>query len=92
MSDALILLDNLFCTGQESKLIQCLHNGWRQHNCHHTEDVAVVCKFDQDPTSDPGSSSGTCFALGVLFFTEVGKPMAWQATQGEGLEAIKEKN
>lgn len=38
-----IFLDNLGCTGTESTLIQCPHNGVSVHNCQHFEDVGVRC-------------------------------------------------
>lgn len=40
-----ILLDNIQCTGNESSLLHCSHNGILQHNCSidHTEDAGVIC-------------------------------------------------
>ncbi|XP_063962816.1 deleted in malignant brain tumors 1 protein-like isoform X2 [Lytechinus pictus] len=38
-----ILLDNLGCTGGESSLFSCSHNGVGSHNCGHGEDAGVVC-------------------------------------------------
>ena len=39
----LIVLDDLLCTGSESRLIDCPHSGLGNHNCDHTEDVGVRC-------------------------------------------------
>ena len=39
----LIVLDNLLCTGNESRLIDCPHNGLGSHNCGHQEDAGVRC-------------------------------------------------
>ena len=39
----LILLDNLFCRGTESRLVDCPHNGLGGHNCVHSEDAGVRC-------------------------------------------------
>ncbi|XP_071961573.1 scavenger receptor cysteine-rich domain superfamily protein-like [Antedon mediterranea] len=38
-----IHLDNLLCTGAESRLDECRHPDWGDHNCGHHEDAGVVC-------------------------------------------------
>ena len=38
-----IFLDDLRCSGRESRLIDCPHRGVRVHNCHHSEDAGVHC-------------------------------------------------
>ncbi|XP_066266318.1 deleted in malignant brain tumors 1 protein-like [Branchiostoma lanceolatum] len=38
-----IWLDNLDCSGTESSLQYCSHNGWGSHDCGHDEDIAVDC-------------------------------------------------
>ena len=38
-----IWLDNVFCTGSESELSECPHNGIGFHNCFHSEDASVRC-------------------------------------------------
>jgi len=40
-----IWLDNLHCTGTESQLASCRHNGWGRNNCGHHEDVAIRCLY-----------------------------------------------
>ena len=36
-------MDNIGCSGYESKLVECNHLGWGRHNCGHGEDVGVRC-------------------------------------------------
>jgi hypothetical protein len=39
-----ILLDNMHCSGEEMMLRYCDHNGWKDHNCSHYEDVLLTCR------------------------------------------------
>jgi len=38
-----IWLDDLQCTGSEESFDDCTHRGWGVHNCHHYEDVSILC-------------------------------------------------
>ena len=38
-----IILESVKCTGEETSLFQCPHDGFGIHNCGHVEDVAVTC-------------------------------------------------
>ncbi len=38
-----IVLDNIICSGPETSLFDCPHNGIGSHNCAHSEDVGVTC-------------------------------------------------
>ena len=38
-----IWLDQVSCTGMESLLFQCYHNGFGNHDCSHSEDAGVRC-------------------------------------------------
>ena len=37
------LLDNIVCLGNESNLLQCVHNGLGMHNCEPSETAGVIC-------------------------------------------------
>ena len=39
-----IWLDDMACTGTETRLDECPHKGWGQADCAHNEDVAVKCE------------------------------------------------
>ena len=38
-----IVLDELLCTGSESRLVDCPHRGLGSHNCDHSQDAGVRC-------------------------------------------------
>lgn len=42
----LILVDNIFCTGNESTLFECFHLGIGNSNCFHDEDVSILCQSE----------------------------------------------
>ncbi len=52
-----ILLDNVQCTGTETRLFDCPHNGEASHNCAHSEDAGAVCS---------GGENVTCLGLKII--------------------------
>ena len=41
-----IWLDDVVCSGKESRLDACSHAGWGDENCDHLEDVGIICQAD----------------------------------------------
>ncbi|XP_064617048.1 deleted in malignant brain tumors 1 protein-like [Liolophura sinensis] len=48
-----IWLDDLRCVGRETTLLDCGSRGLGHHNCHHTEDVGVLCTDNGVTTLEP---------------------------------------
>ncbi|XP_017071832.1 uncharacterized protein LOC108108319 isoform X1 [Drosophila eugracilis] len=46
-----IWLDQVMCFGNETAIDQCNHWNWGEHNCNHTEDVALHCTAGPPPRS-----------------------------------------
>ena len=42
-----VWLNEVRCVGNESSISECVHIGWRDHDCWHNYDAGVVCR----PTS-----------------------------------------
>ena len=55
-----ILLDNVGCSGTESRLIDCSHNTIGSHDCSHSEDAGVTCLA---PGTNNGVTSYTNYLL-----------------------------
>ncbi|KAK7910438.1 hypothetical protein WMY93_015122 [Mugilogobius chulae] len=39
-----VWMDNVACTGEETELFKCGHNGFRNHYCGHYEAASVICE------------------------------------------------
>ncbi|XP_051250385.1 uromodulin-like isoform X2 [Dicentrarchus labrax] len=53
-----IWLDDVACTGSESALSECGHQGFGTHNCNHAEDAGVVCSDELGGFPEPELDCG----------------------------------
>ncbi|XP_078576978.1 uncharacterized protein LOC144862408 isoform X2 [Branchiostoma floridae x Branchiostoma japonicum] len=62
-----IWMDQLACTGNESRLTDCPHNGWGDHDCAHDEDASVSC-YDFTGCDEYRASGRTASGVYTIFF------------------------
>ena len=61
LSTSRIWLDNVRCTGYESRLTSCSANSLGVHNCDHSEDAGVSCG-----SASTGSKNGCETSVGIV--------------------------
>ena len=45
-------MDNLQCTGEETRISQCRFDGWGNHDCEFQEAAGVVCRQNEEITTE----------------------------------------
>jgi len=61
-----IWMDNLGCTGSETDLADCQHNGFAQHNCGHNEDVSILCDTSYGRPTFASQRFSSCSRYGSI--------------------------
>ena len=82
--DMSIWLDNVDCTGSESRLDTCPHPGWGQHNCAAREAVGVRCSGTRQ-ISEPPPAPQSVTAQSVEELGQV--TVTWTAPEYDGVIA-----
>ncbi|XP_030831464.1 deleted in malignant brain tumors 1 protein-like [Strongylocentrotus purpuratus] len=69
-ADGPILLDDLYCNGQESSLFSCQHSGFANHNCNHRTDAGTICLRNDKQIRLVGGSTSYEGVVQVWYFGE----------------------
>ncbi|XP_064596274.1 deleted in malignant brain tumors 1 protein-like [Liolophura sinensis] len=84
----IIWLDDVVCSGNETRISQCSHLPWGENDCQHDEDLGLVCSNDNLETYPIRLVNGEETSSGVTGRLEVFYSGAWGTVCDNYVDAV----